>query len=541
MVTTAPRRPAALPSNRAPATGAPFGERVTRREGLTVYAIVGSLALAEAVWLAFVVRIALGDALSRSEAALEATRSAHPHLAAIGFIWPPLPVLLQLPLMLIPLFRSYGFGGGVVSALFAGPTAVVACLILARAGLRSWQRWLALALFLANPLLAFYFANGMSEAPFIFAFLLTVYAFQRWAESGRHRWLIGASFGTVIMLMSRYDGAPFALVFGGAIVLLRLRSGGRFDPARLEANLLIYGAPVTYVAALWLFFNWQFLGDPLYFLHSEYSNSFLVSGGDVARPHGSLLVVSRYVIRMTLALAPVLALTIPLLVVNALRRRSAALFALLALLLVIPLAQALLYEHGQTFGFIRFFISLIGAGLISGCELVRRAAGSGALARRGAVALLVGGLLLGDLTSASALRHGPSPPAGQSCGSTDRTYIEALRHPRRVVDGCRAEREMARFILDTVAERSILTDITGKNTVLFSGRPSLFYLLSDPDYDAAAREPAGRATALLTNRAESAEYRALERYYPGLRSEAPPGLTLLHAVGALRLYRLDAP
>src|SRR6266508_4007713 len=148
---------------------------VHRSEALVVFSVITAVFLAEAAWLAFVVGFMPGDALSRTYSALVAVRSADPHLAAIGFVWPPLPVLLQIPLVLLPRLTHYGLSGGVVSAIVAGLTAVALCPLLARAGLSRWQRWLAIALFFANPLIAFYAGTGMSEMPFLCGFVFGVY------------------------------------------------------------------------------------------------------------------------------------------------------------------------------------------------------------------------------------------------------------------------------------------------------------------------------------------------------------------------------
>ena len=72
----------------------------------------------------------VGDAWSRVGNASYVLFSRDPHLAAIGFVWNPLPSLAMLPLLPLkaiwPPLVSAGFAANIVSALFmAGAVRVV--------------------------------------------------------------------------------------------------------------------------------------------------------------------------------------------------------------------------------------------------------------------------------------------------------------------------------------------------------------------------------------------------------------------------------
>jgi len=54
---------------------------------------------AAAWYLTMVANVIYGDAWSRVELAAAASLQPHPHLAAIGFVWNPLPVFALLPLI----------------------------------------------------------------------------------------------------------------------------------------------------------------------------------------------------------------------------------------------------------------------------------------------------------------------------------------------------------------------------------------------------------------------------------------------------------
>lgn len=513
---------------------------VSRRELLWTFMMVAALGAIFAFWLSFMIEDAIGDAMSRTYAALLVTHAHDPHLAAIGFIWPPLPTMVQIPLLLVTHFAFYGFSGGLMCALFAGLTAVVLNLILARAGIEGSLRWCALALFFLNPFILFYSANGMSEMPFVFAFVFAVYCFLRWTDNQQMTWLILGGIASAIMVLVRYDAVPFSAAFAAAVALTLVRTRLRRGRSQIGANAIVYLTPVAFMTLLWVYFNWQIQHDPLYFLHSEYSNAFLVRdtalSAEVQRLRSSLVVFAVYLVKITLALSPLLVAALVALFALAVRRRNAAYLGLIGLLLVVPAFQALSYRSGQTFGFWRFYITLIPAGLIAATELIR-GAGSAKI-QRWAYTALVFGLAIGNITTALAMSTVVKPQSVCNQSATpEQEFMRSLGHPLRQVDSCRDEREMATYITAHIGQRAVLTDVSGNLVVVFTRRPDLFVLLSDRDFVHIADNPTP-TDYVLTARRTSPEFRALDSYFPDLDTGAPPGLTLAHESGLLRLYRV---
>lgn len=78
------------------------------QELLVVFGVVFGVCVVVAAWFMLVVGSVIGDALSRSLAAVTAARSARPKLASLGFIWPPLPGFLQIPFVHIPAVGTCG-------------------------------------------------------------------------------------------------------------------------------------------------------------------------------------------------------------------------------------------------------------------------------------------------------------------------------------------------------------------------------------------------------------------------------------------------
>ena len=81
----------------------------------TLYVLVGA-------YIVLGRHIVAGDAAARVAQAWYVIASRDPHLAAIGFVWNPLPSLLEIPLVALrglwPALTQYMFAGTIVSAVF---------------------------------------------------------------------------------------------------------------------------------------------------------------------------------------------------------------------------------------------------------------------------------------------------------------------------------------------------------------------------------------------------------------------------------------
>src|SRR6266853_5218431 len=92
------------------------------KAGLLVFGASLLFYLAVAWVLVFGANVILGDALARVANAYRILFSRDPHLAAIGFVWSPLPPLADLPLLPFKAFWpdlvSRGFAGNIVTAAF---------------------------------------------------------------------------------------------------------------------------------------------------------------------------------------------------------------------------------------------------------------------------------------------------------------------------------------------------------------------------------------------------------------------------------------
>ena len=119
----------------------------------------------------------LGDALSRAANAYYVLWIKPAHLASIGFVWNPLPSLLELPFMVFaqiwrPIASSALAGLFWTAAFTAGSAALIYnnCRHFKLSSLATWGITL---LFSLNPFIFVYGFNAMSEAFFIFFIILT--------------------------------------------------------------------------------------------------------------------------------------------------------------------------------------------------------------------------------------------------------------------------------------------------------------------------------------------------------------------------------
>ncbi|TMD88323.1 MAG: hypothetical protein E6I78_01165 [Chloroflexi bacterium] len=174
---------------------------------LCLYGLVASV-------MVFAANIIQGDALSRVGNAEYVLYSHDPHLAAIGFVWNPLPSLLIMPLLplkvLFPQLVERGFAANIVSCVFMAGAVYQLWHILSDLGLHRGWRLLLTLLFALHPMVVFYGANGMSEAPFLFFLILATRCLAAWLATPRLEWQVytGLSLGAAYLCPARRSRRP---------------------------------------------------------------------------------------------------------------------------------------------------------------------------------------------------------------------------------------------------------------------------------------------------------------------------------------------
>ena len=167
-----------------------------------LYAAIG-------LWLAVDVQYLQGDALSRVSATRSVLFSRDPHLAAIGFVFTPLTALVQLPVVALsdwwPQITRWGLSGVLMSAPFMAGAVVQIHGIAADRGCPAWLRWTVTATFALHPMILYYGANGMSEAPFLMMLCWALRRLIRWFTTDDVHDLVFAGLALALAYLARYD------------------------------------------------------------------------------------------------------------------------------------------------------------------------------------------------------------------------------------------------------------------------------------------------------------------------------------------------
>ena len=192
------------------------------------------------------------------------------NLAMIGFVQPPLPALLQLPVVLIaPGLATSGLAAPLQGALAAGVAAALLLGLAAEAGLGRGWRWALVAAFALHPLVLGPASMGAPQALLTALLLGAAWALMRWSRTDSLRDLIAASVVLAAALITRYE-AVFIVV--GAMLYLgwrTRRSGGSWS--KLEGTMITFALPVVYVAGIWVAANWAIIGDPWHFAREAFT------------------------------------------------------------------------------------------------------------------------------------------------------------------------------------------------------------------------------------------------------------------------------
>jgi len=257
--------------------------RLVLHENLFVFALIAGLNLAAGAYLVFHFGYVPNDAIARVGNASYVLISRDPHLAAIGLVWNPLPSFLELPILafhsLWPPLLTHAFAGVIETAIFGGATAVVINTALRDSGIVPPLRWLFVAAFALNPLVLLYSANGMSEIMMIFFMLWASLLFMRWSRTRATNTLVLMSVVAAAGTFVRYENWLFAVLLGVAVVVTDLRLKGW---RAVETRALLYALPVAYAMLFWIGANAILEHDPLYFMHSVYSNEAQLAHAGVA-------------------------------------------------------------------------------------------------------------------------------------------------------------------------------------------------------------------------------------------------------------------
>ncbi|MGE2728551.1 ABC transporter [Mycolicibacterium vaccae] len=459
----------------------------------------------------------MGDALSRVAAAQSVLFSRDPHLAAIGFIFTPLTAMVQLPVLLLnpiwPDIAERALSGTVMSALFMAGAVVQILSMGFDRGLPRPFVWAVGIIFAANPMIVFYGANGMSEAPFIFFMTWAVRRLMLWMlDDDVHHLLTAGGIAMGLAYLTRYDAVACIAAAGilvGTTTFRRARTRPRVRRALLDT--IMVSGPGSLAFLGWAAVSWLITGEAFGQFTSQYGNAaILEQSGSQTPTFGSGLLFAGACISL---LAPTL---VPLAAWTVVRRWATPSWRVM----LVPLSvygaaltfQAVSYATGSTFPFLRFFI--VAVPLATSLAILSLADGAvrvptrpGRYAQLSALAIAparhsrrayvpVAALLaLSIPVTAWGMglpRYAPQEYAlGLIVAPEPDNVSEQKKIERRIAASFSTERTIAKYLDDLdLPESSVITDtVHGFAVLAASAKPKTFVIPSDPDFTSLLNEP----------------------------------------------------
>ena len=522
------------------------------RRSVALWLVVWLAYLAFGVYLAVGVHAYFGDSLARVQAAQSVLFSRDPHLAAIGFIFTPLTALVQLPLTALsvwwPQMTTDALSAAIMSSAFMAGAVVQVSGVARDRALPPAMTVIVTLVFALNPMIVLYGANGMSEAPYIFFLAWAVRRLIRWVDTDDVHELIVAGIALGLAYLTRYDGAVAAFVAGCFVAFVTYRRSDKAVGRRLRAqrallDVVLVASPSLLAFIVWAITSWLITGQAFAQFTSQYGNTAIIdqSGGTGSATGIEAL---RFSITELLILAPLYIVLFVLVAWVRIRRHRLYPLAVPVLIIGAVVAfQVLSYVRGTTFGFLRFYMTIILLAAVTALlatparriEPYRRLGPRASLPQAnpragrgwrygviGTVAVLA--FVVGLPVTAAGMtspKYAPQEFAYRSVvapkpDSTEKRYLDEAR----VLRSFSTERALAEY-LDSLhlPDGSVLTDtVYGFAVVVQSRHPKQFVIPSDQDFDQILNEPArfGVRFLLAVPRAGRGSSDALNIRYPTL-------------------------
>ncbi|TBL70580.1 hypothetical protein EYB31_33165 [Paenibacillus thalictri] len=437
------------------------------------------------------------DALSRVANAFYVLYSRDPHLAAIGFVWNPLPSFMEIiPLLFYPLFPALAYDGlsaVIVSSLFAGLNTVLLYSAGQRYGLPGWFNLTFSLLFSLNPFIFLFGFNGLSDVPFIFFLMYTVVHFTHWMDTRHPSNLIFSGFGLALAFWTRYEAVLVGAALAFSIVALLLaQSSSNADKLskrwketyfRIESSWIVLLLPAVFSGLLWLLFNKMFTGNSLYFLNSEYSNS--AQSASLKTDVQFSEIFSNPLVALKICFQKTLWFSAPLFGVLLVRVINKRLFRsdVIAIMLVfcsVPALQFLLLLNSSSFAWFRYFMyvfPLTAAWIPYELSKVKSS-------------LFQYGIVICSLiVTIGLLGYAITDPSIAPDENTLLTFKSGQYNQSIQLD-----RSVAAWLDEQLPDKTILTDSASAYMIIMSSKnPRKFLITSDFEFKDAVSDPPGKS------------------------------------------------
>ena len=488
---------------------------------------------AVAYYLVFRLNVFLTDSMARTRSAWQVFFSSEPKMANIGFVWAPLPTILQLPLVLIPQLRVNGISGNIVTALCGAGSVQVFLLFLRQVKLPRLLTYLLLLVYIINPMILFYSANGMSEMVLELFVMLTAYCYLRWSQT--HQWVFLSVCGvaTSLAFLSRYDASFVAVAITVFIGIDAIRYMHK-NFAYAESVILLYVTPVAYVVILWVGLNWLIMGDPLYFARSAYSNAGQIGYQlalipDLLPLKNNLFASLAVGLRETADIFPFfIIVTIWIFILSVIKQKWVWLGVLALSWSLILFSTANLFM-GQSALFIRYFISAIPMGVIMIAGVLSMHAPKWRVPLGILFCMLVAGSAY--FTEQSMLKH-------TEWGQWNDQVVHAVLTDTPL-NSWKEEQGLAKYINDKTTGFVMMDDFQGYRVIFFSGKPWRFLTPADSTFKKYLSDPYNHVNYVLTSSSDlEGELNQVNNAYPYLFTKGGNWVKLEYEDSTWKLFKV---
>ncbi|MDY8044690.1 glycosyltransferase family 39 protein [Paenibacillus polymyxa] len=518
----------------------------SRWMAIGLFVFILALELSAGIYFSYVLGYMHTDALSRVANAFYVLYSRDPHLGAIGFIWNPLPSLLEMVILLLypifPALATYGLAAVILSATFAALTAMLLYRAGVRTGLSSGMSIMLALLYALNPFILLFGANGLSDSLYIYFIMMTVIEFALWLKDRMTASLIVSGLALAMAFWTRYEAVPLGVAMAGGVVLAIMflhRNMGRRELAlreklhKVEATWLLLLLPVVFSGLLWIFFNYLIMGNAFYFLNSEYSNT--AQSAELLNDDKFVEIFSNPLVALKFIASKTLWYSVPLFAILFIRLLSGRLFRwgtliILLLFLSVPGLQFLLMMKQSSYGWFRYFMYVFP---ITVAWLPYELSQLQGRWRRAAFGLVSVSLLL----TAGLLSYALTRPDIAPDENSFLTRTGNVNYVRQESD-----RKIAVWLDEHLPKSTIMTDSASAYTmIVYSQYPKRFLITSDYSFNKALSYPQDNHVdyILVPKIMLGMPLSKINMVYPNLYEKGAPWVQLEREFnGEWRLYKV---
>jgi Dolichyl-phosphate-mannose-protein mannosyltransferase len=435
-----------------------------------------------AVWLTGVQGYLLLDGASRTITAQILVLSRDPHLGAMGFYWPPLPMFARVPfVLLLAPFHQTLYAGPASSAMFSALAIPVLAAIARNLNLSTAQTALLVGLYALNPVVVYYAANGMSEATFSLCLAVSYLGYLRFSNSRETKDLRLLGLGLALGMMSRIEFVPITIAFTVACAFLVPRN-------RWKRAVLLVALPPVYVFVLWSWSASLLINDAFYWYHTGKTVGTTPTEHPWLPRDLTMVNIVGFVLKTTVTYAPVLIVLVVLVVVRGIARKTWV--GLVGVAAVIPAFVAMQLVVRSTNAAQRYFSTLVIIGCITSMwvlSAVRR------LRRPGRT--IVGSVVMLSFVGGAIAVVPVNNDRWQSSLQFESAFFAPLvgRKPYPFPDYLTGIKELAED-LDKRLEPGdrVAMDSQGGLALLYTHHPDQFIVPEDRDFESIMSDPEGR-------------------------------------------------